>query len=188
VAVPFITNSGAITVQSGKMGMRPFATQPGGSLNVVLNSATNYGSFDISSNLVLAGTFNASLATGYVPATGTTFNLLSYTSYSGNFASLGLPSGVVWQSNYGSTNFTLIAGSAKPQFAALKLSGTNLIFSGIGGSPGSNYIILVSPNLALPLPNWSALTTNTFDGSGQFHFTTNIMLTRPRQFFIFKLP
>ena len=78
VAVPFITNSGAITVQSGKMGMRPFVTQPGGSLNVVLNNATNYGSFDISSNLVLAGTFNASLATGYVPANGTTFNVLSY--------------------------------------------------------------------------------------------------------------
>jgi hypothetical protein len=95
---------------------------------------------------------------------------------------------VSWQSNYGSTNFALIAGSSKPQFAALNLSGTNLIFSGIGGSPGGNYVVLASTNLTLPLTNWTALTTNTFDGTGQFRYTNNVSPARSRQFFIFKLP
>jgi len=75
-----------------------------------------------------------------------------------------------------------------PQFGTFNLSGTNLIFNGLGGSPGSNYVMLASTNLALPLANWSALTTNTFDGSGQFHYTNHVSPAKPRQFFIFKLP
>ncbi len=187
-SVPFLTNSGAITVQSGIISMRPFVTQSGGSLNISLNSATNYGSFLITSNIVLAGAFNATLANGYVPTSGTSFSVMTYSNYSGSFSSLGLPSAVNWQSTYGSTNFTLVAGSPKPQFGTFNLSGTNLIFNGIGGSPGSNYVILTSTNLTLLLANWSALTTNTFDGSGQFRYTNPISPVKPRQFFIFKLP
>jgi len=194
--VPFITNSGAITVQSGIMGMRPLVTQAGGSLNVVLNSATNYGSFiatsaglsPLTGTQTLAGAFNATLANGYLPTNGTAFNVLSYGAFTGNFASLGLPSAVSWQPTYGSTNFILVVGSPKPRFGTYNVAGTNLIFDGIGGSPGSNYIILVSTNLTLPLPNWSVLTTNTFDGSGQFHYTNHVSPAKSRQFFIFKLP
>jgi hypothetical protein len=113
---------------------------------------------------------------------------LSPDSYSGSFASLGLPSAVSWQSNYGTTNFSLVAGSPQPQFGTFNLSGTNLIFNGIGGSPGSNYVILVSTNLTIPLTNWLALTTNTFDGTGQFRYTNNVNPAKPRQFFIFKSP
>jgi len=43
-------------------------------------------------------------------------------------------------------------------------------------------------NLTLPFTNWLALTTNTFDGSGQFHYTNPVSPAKPRQFFIFKLP
>jgi hypothetical protein len=166
---------------------------------VSLNSATNYGSFQIYSgsyytpftNILLAGAFNATLNNGYVPTNGASFSVvsvLSPDSYSGSFASLGLPSAVSWQSNYGTTNFSLVAGSAQPQFGSVNLSGTNLIFNGIGGSPGSNYVVLVSTNLTIPLTNWLALTTNTFDGTGQFHYTNNVNPVKPRQFFIFKLP
>ena len=95
---------------------------------------------------------------------------------------------MTWQSSYGSTNFTLVAGSGSPQFGVFNLSGTNLVFSGTGGSPGSNYVVLTSTNLTIPLTNWLALTTNTFDGSGQFHYTNNVSPVEPRQFFIFKSP
>jgi hypothetical protein len=194
--VPFITNSGAITVQSGIMGMSPLVTQAGGSLNVVLNSATNYGSFIATTGdpnpptgtLTLAGAFNATLANGYLPANGAAFNVLSYGAFTGKFASLGLPSGVSWQPAYGSTSFILVVGSPKPQFGAFNMSGTNLIFNGIGGSAGSNYVVLVSTNLTLPLANWTVLATNTFDGAGQFHYTNHVSPAKPRQFFIFKLP
>ena len=48
--------------------------------------------------------------------------------------------------------------------------------------------MLASTNLALALTNWTALTTNTFDGTGQFHYTNHVSPAKPRQFFIFKLP
>ena len=190
------TNSGTITVQKGQLFLvSPWTLLPAGSLNVVLNSATNYGNIffashsgPVGASAVLTGAFNATLSNGYVPTNGTTFNVISYGSFTGNFISLGLPSAVSWQPNYGSTNFTLVAGSPKPQFGTFNLSGTNLIFSGIGGPPGSNYIILASTNLTLPLTNWSALTTNTFDGSGQFNYSNHVSPAKPRQFFIFKLP
>jgi hypothetical protein len=136
----------------------------------------------------LAGAFNATLNNGYVPTNGTIFNVLFYGSFTGSFTSLGLPSAVGWQSTYGSTNFTLMAGSAQPQFGTFNLSGTNLMFNGIGGSPGSNYVVLASTNLTVPLTNWLALTTNTFDGSGQFRYTNHVNPAKPQQFFIFKLP
>jgi hypothetical protein len=62
------------------------------------------------------------------------------------------------------------------------------MFNGIGGSPGSNYVVLASTNLTVPLTNWLALTTNTFDGSGQFRYTNHVNPAKPQQFFIFKLP
>jgi hypothetical protein len=194
VSAPFVTNSGAITVRSGFISMRPLTLQPGGSLNVGLNSATSYGSFIVTAGSgltgtqALTGTFNATLNNGYVPASGATFNVLAYGNYTGAFSSLGLPAAVNWQSNYGSTNFSLVAGKSNPQFGTFNLSGTNLILSGVGGSPGSNCVIRASTNLALPVANWSPVSTNTFDGSGQFHYTNHVSPISPRQFFIFKLP
>lgn len=193
--VPCFTNSGAITIQSGDFRMRPFVILSGGSLNVGLNSATDYGSFIVTTTgpaltgtQALAGAFNATLNHGYVPASGATFDVLSYGAFTGSFASLGLPSAVSWQTSYGSTNFTLAVGNPKPQFGTFNSSGTNLIFNGIGGSPGSNYMVLVSTNLTLALTNWSVLTTNKFDSRGQFHYTNHVNPAKPRQFFIFKLP
>jgi hypothetical protein len=190
------TNSGTITVQKGQLFLAgPWTLLPGGSLNVVLNSATNYGNIffashggPVGASAVLAGSFNATLNNNYVPTNGTTFNVLTYGSFTGSFSSLGLPAAVTWQSNYGSTNFSLLTESELPQFGIVNLSGTNLIFSGTGGTAGSNYVMLASTNLALPLTNWTALTTNTFDGSGQFHYTNHVSPAKPRPFFIFKLP
>ena len=195
----FATNSGTITAQTGQIRMAGHWTLlPAGSLNVGLYSSTNYGNFYFAvlnpqigfeaGNAGLNGAFNATLNNGYVPTNGTTFNVLTYGSFTGSFSSLGLPAADSWQSNYNSTNFTLLVGSPKPQFGTFNLAGTNLIFNGLGGSPGSNYVVLASTNLALPLANWSALTTNTFDGSGQFHYTNHVSPAKPRQFFIFKFP
>ena len=188
LGVAHTTNSGAITAQTGFITAAPFTLLPGSSLNVGIGSATNYGSFRFSTNIVLGGAFNATLNNGYVPANGTMFNVLIYTGETGTFSSLGLPPAVSWQTAYGATNFTLIASSASPQFGALYSVGTNLVLNGIGGSPGSNYVVLASTNLAIPLTNWLALTTNTFDIGGQFRYTNNASPAKPSQFFIFKLP
>ena len=118
-----------------------------GSLNVGLDSATNYGSFYFevynpqsgidAGNAGLNGAFNATLNNGYVPTNGTTFNVLAYGSFTGSFSSLGLPAAVSWQSNYGSTNFSLVAGSELPQFGIINLLGTNFMsFNGTGRHSG----------------------------------------------------
>ena len=168
--------------------MLPFTTIPGGSLNAVLNSATNYGAFAIDSSIVLNGRLNITLNNGYVPTNGTVFTVLTYSNYSGSFASIGLPAAIHWQSIYGSTNFALVAGNMKPQLGTFNLSGNNLVLKGTGGMPGSNCVILASTNLALPLSSWLALTTNTFDSTGQFYFTNHGSPAKSRLFFIFKLP
>jgi len=192
------TNSGMITAQTGQMVLgNQWTLLPSGSLNVVLNSATNYGSFIISTNspvivgnAALAGAFNVTLNNGYVPANGTTFDVLSYGSFTGSFSSLGLPAAVSWQSNYGVTNFSLVAGtgSGSPHFGIVKLLGTNLIFDGTGGEAGSNYVILASTNLALPLTEWTALLTNAFDGTGQFQYTNTASPANRQEYFILKSP
>ena len=191
VVATFVTNSGAIIAKSGVIGMGyygPASLQPGSSLNVVLYNATNYTKILFQGPAPLGGALNVTLANGYVPTNGTSFNVVSYGSFTGNFTSLGLPAAVSWQSNYGSTNFSLVAGSGLPQFGIVNLSGTNLIFNGTGGLAGSNYVMLASTNLALPLTNWTALATNIFGGSGQFHYTNPVSPAKPRQFFIFKRP
>ena len=194
---PFATNSGTITAQTGQIVLDgQWTLLSSGSLNVGLNSATSYGSFIISSNYpsivgnaALTGAFNATLNNGYVPANGSSFTVLSYGSFTGNFTSLGLPPVVTWQPTYGSTNFTLLVGGVgKPQFGSIKLSGTNLVFSGTGGSPGNNYFVLSSTNVALPLTSWTPIATNTFDGAGHFNFTNSVNSSIRRQFFILKLP
>jgi hypothetical protein len=166
--------------------MAPFAMLAGSSLNVDISSANNYGSIDSWTNVVLAGAFNATLNNGYVPANGATFSVVSYASERGTFSSLGLPSSVNWQTQYGRTNFTLVVGGAKLQFRSLGKWGTNLVFSGSGGSPGSNYVVLTSTNVALRLTNWTPLVTNYFDASGNFGFTNGINPAQAKRFFLLK--
>lgn len=188
IGLAFGTNSGTIAVLSGTMQMSPMTLQPASSLSVRLNSATDYGRFMVGSP-TLGGSFSVSLNGGYVPTNGSSFTVFSYASFSGAFTSLSLPPVVSWQPNFGSTNFTLLVGGVgRPQFGTLYLSATNLIFSGTGGTPGGNYVVLASTNVALPLTNWTAVATNKFDSSGHFNFTNGVNSNTPRQFFILKSP
>ena len=186
ISISSFTNDGAITA-TGVMFLGHVTLLPAGSLNLSLSSKINYPQFVLSGNETMSGAFNVTLNNGYVPANGDAFILLSYGSASGNFTSMGLPPAVSWQPTYGSTAFSLLVGT-QLRFGTVNLSGTNLLFSGIGGTAGSNYVVLASTNLTIPLTNCLALTTNTFDGSGQFHYTNNVNPAKPRQFFIFKLP
>jgi len=65
------------------------------------------------------------------------------------------------------------------------LSGTNLIFNGIGGSPRQQLRGSGKHQPDHPLTNWLALTTNTFDGTGQFRVYQQRQPAKPWQFFIF---
>ena len=62
----------------------------------------------------------------------------------------------------------------KPTITTAARSSTNLIFTGTGGMATSNYYVLTSTNLALPLTNWTRITTNIFNPEGGFAVTNNL--------------
>ena len=56
----------------------------------------------------------------------------------------------------------------KPVFARFVLSGTNLVVTGSGGMPNTQYRLLSATNVASSMPSWTPVLTNNFDGSGGF--------------------
>jgi predicted secreted protein len=64
-----------------------------------------------------------------------------------------------------------------------RISGTNLVLDGIGGTPNSNYILYSTTNISLPGSQWTALRTNQFDQFGVFAVTNLYNPSIPQQFF-----
>jgi hypothetical protein len=69
-----------------------------------------------------------------------------------------------------------------PGIAAIRLVGTNLVFTGSNGAPGNVYSLVSSTNLALPLNQWQPTASNVFDSSGNFN-VTNAKSAASQQFF-----
>ncbi|HZL13200.1 MAG TPA: hypothetical protein VFC85_03570 [Verrucomicrobiae bacterium] len=67
-------------------------------------------------------------------------------------------------------------------------SGTNLVFSGGNGFPGSNYYVIRTTNLALDPSQWMRIGTNQFSADGTFNFTNGMAPERPRNFYRVQLP
>jgi hypothetical protein len=185
MAVTSFTNAGAIFAQHGNFSLNAVSLLPVGSLNLNLNSGSDYGSFTMSGNAALTGTLNV-LTNNFLPAIGTVFNVLNYASYSGGFGSVNLPSGVAgWQIRYAPTVLQIEAGL--PHLATPLLSNTNLILNVTNGLAGNQYRLFTATNLAIPLPNWAPLTTNNFFANGRFSFT-NSAAVLPAQFFLLESP
>jgi hypothetical protein len=185
------TNAGDVTVLTGTLQLNDnnLVLQPASSLNVRLNSKSDYGKIAISGPVALTGTLGVTLNGTYVPAVGDSFTPLTYGSYSGAFTATNLPPLVAWRAAYGATAVTVSVAQAGliPEFTTAVWSGGNLIFSGTNGAPGSPYWVLSSTNLAVPLAQWTPVFTNNFDANGRFSYTNVPGPTRPQQFFILKL-
>jgi fibronectin-binding autotransporter adhesin len=123
---------------------------------------------------------------------GVTFKLFSASSYSGSFATITPPTpgaGQTWDISALGTSGTIKVVTAAPLgFASTKLSGTNVIFSGSGGTALGTYYVLTSTNLATPVASWIPIATNTFDSSGNFAFTNGVKLTTPQRFYRIQTP
>jgi hypothetical protein len=72
--------------------------------------------------------------------------------------------------------------------AALNSSGGNLVVSGTGGLPGSNYIVLTTTNVTLPSSQWTPVATNTFNGTGGYSFTNGTAGGNPQNYFRLRFP
>ncbi len=92
----------------------------GGTLNVGINSVTNYGIIHLAGNpVMLTGTMSANFNNGYVAPTGSSFPVLAYTSENRTFTNFDLPFAVAWQTNYGASSFTLTVLNVRPVLATI---------------------------------------------------------------------
>jgi hypothetical protein len=101
---------------------------------------------------------------------GDSFQIFSAASYSGNFATLNLPSlgtGLAWNTN-ALTNGTLsVIATVGPQFSTMnQTSDGNFQFSGAGAA-GVTYELDAATNLAPPIP-WLFVTNAVADQNGLF--------------------
>ena len=110
-----IENSGTLGSQTNTLSLTGNYDLAGGTLNSGINGPGNYGIVHLSgSPAALAGTLSANLNNGYVPATGSTFDVLTYSSESGVFTNFLAPFAVAMQTNYGATKLTLTVLNVRP--------------------------------------------------------------------------
>ncbi len=126
-------------------------------------------------------------------AAGDSFKLFNASSYSGAFASVvpAIPGiNLAWNTNTLSSGVLSVVAlpTPSPQIVTTVMSGNNFIFSGSNGVPGWPYWVLSSSNLSLPISEWTIVSTNSFDGSGNFIFTNPANLNLPQTFYILEIP
>jgi hypothetical protein len=108
IAVPF-TNTGTISINSGKLTLSGQSTLNLPSTSILdfklsgETPAVDYGKLNIPGTLAAAGTLHVSLNPGFTPFSGDSFDILDWTSLSGTFSTLDLPTlggRIVWDSSH----------------------------------------------------------------------------------------
>ena len=79
-------------------------------------------------------------------------------------------------------------GVQQPVFSNPKLSGGNLSLSGFGGPANGTFTVRTNANLTVPVANWGAAATGTFDGGGSFSISLPVSPANPRLFYLIKTP
>jgi hypothetical protein len=83
--------------------------------------------------------------------------------------------------------FTIVA-SLPLRITSIGVNGSTLTIHATNGSTNGTYYLLSSPNVALPLNQWTPVLTNTFDGSGNLNLSTNIINpTDAQRFYILQM-
>jgi autotransporter-associated beta strand protein len=80
------------------------------------------------------------------------------------------------------------APTIHPQFNQINSGASGLVMSGTGGSALGNFYLLGTTNLVLPLSQWTVISTNQFDASGNFDFTNPAPFNVPQMFYQLQLP
>jgi autotransporter-associated beta strand protein len=137
------------------------------------------------------GTLVVTNAGGTALVPGTQFQLFNTASHSGNYVNAALVS--ILPAGAGTfdpaTGKLTITSSGVVSFHPVVVSNGSLILTGDGGAaPGSDYTLLTSTNVALPLSQWSTNTTGVLDSMGMF--SNNIPLNSPdaARFFDVRVP
>lgn len=141
--------------------------------------------------LTLGGTLQLNVTGDTALAAGDSISLYSAGSITGSFANI-VPAtpgaGLQWDTSELASQGVLKVVAAQagvPTITGIGLSGTTLSLTATNGVANSQFVLLGSTNVALPLNQWTPLLTNTFDGSGNLNLQTNIVnFALPQEFYI----
>ena len=145
----------------------------------------------VSGVLTCGGTLIVTNSGATALAAGDSFKLFNGVGYSGAFASVKLPplpTGLAWNTDALNTSGVISVVPAPPVFGNPIVTSSSVTLNGSGGMPTSNFYVLSSTNLTLPLNNWTRLLTNQFDGSGYFNFTVDPDPNAAQSFYRLQLP
>jgi hypothetical protein len=83
------------------------------------------------------------------------------------------------------TPYNAVPNFASPVFSSITTSGNSVVLTGTGGITNANFILLDTTNLT---GNWVPLSTNVFDGSGNFNVTNPATGNAPQNYYLLELP
>ncbi|MEP6663040.1 MAG: hypothetical protein ABJC04_05180 [Verrucomicrobiota bacterium] len=132
------------------------------------------------------GTYNA---TTRVSASGTVLSLGAQpaANLSGNIDAFGLFSDA--PGSGGNRRFDAYTIEVpRLHITTVTPSDTDVVISGVDGTEGGNYYVIVSSDLTVPLTSWTPIATNVFDLDGKFSFTSPITPGIPQQFYSVRVP
>src|SRR5262249_47201800 len=75
----------------------------------------------------------------------------------------------------------------EPRFLNFRLTSSEVILGGAGGTSNTTYIVLSSTDFTTPAALWTPVATNTFDANGQFIFTNKINSGEAQRYFRLRL-
>lgn len=179
---------GASTISDGTSLVLSAATP----VNFTLG--TNATQVSVTGDLTLNSPLNITADPSF---TSGTYTLFTYTGNLNGTPTLGMVPAIT---NYIYTLSTNTPGQVQlmvsqpipltppiPMIGQLQMVGTSVVISGSGGVTNGTFYVLTTTNLALPLSQWTCLSTNTFDGNANF-ILTNETGTDPQRFYTVQVP
>jgi len=144
-------------------------------------------------SLSLGGSLQLNVTGDTALAAGDSFNLFSAGSITGSFANItpATPgAGLQWNTTQLTSGIlkVAVASPTGPTIGGISVANGQVVLSGTGGIATSNYYVLASTNLSLPVSGWTSLGTNTFDQSGNFSFTNAVDPAAPQRFYLIQVP
>jgi hypothetical protein len=171
------TTSGGTVTSALVSGLRgPFAMAISGTNLFV----TSYGSGTVGQYTTAGAAVNTSLISGLNGPFGITIsetNLFITVLGDGTvdqFTTSGQPVNVPLLSGLSEPSGIAI-GPGPLRFTGINISGHTLNINAVNGPPGGTFTLLQSTNVSLPLTNWTAVLTNTFDSNGNVSLSTNVV-------------
>jgi len=74
-----------------------------------------------------------------------------------------------------------------PRITSIAVNGSSLTIAATSGPVNGAFVLLESPNVTLPVAQWTPVLTNSFDANGNLSLSTNVVNpSNPREFYILR--